>query len=135
MYANGHYIRPATLADVEDGSSWDLKTVRALMGGGCLYVSKVIPSADNDSKEWSRETKDVDYVYESDDETKDSEVLPAKVCAHMSNDAILTHGSPIGRTHGTSTRYIPMATVMYNIVPWCICGIPIVIYSILPEYI
>ena len=125
-------MRPATLADVEDGSSWDLKTVRALMGGGCLYVSKVIPSADNDSKEWSRETKDVDYVYESDDETKDSEVLPAKVCAHKS---IFTHGSPIGRTHGTSTRYIPMATVMYNIVPWCICGIPIVIYSILPEYI
>ena len=41
MYASGRYLRPATLKDVENSDSWDAPTVRALMGSGCLYVSRI----------------------------------------------------------------------------------------------
>lgn len=37
MYSSG---RQASLEDVENSSSWDLATVKALMGSGCLYVSR-----------------------------------------------------------------------------------------------
>ncbi len=38
QYVNGRYMRPASLDDVENATSWDAETVRALMGSGCLYV-------------------------------------------------------------------------------------------------
>ncbi len=31
-------MRAASLDDVENATSWDAETVRALMGSGCLYV-------------------------------------------------------------------------------------------------
>ena len=40
MYAQGKNLRVANLADVENSESWDLDTVRALMGSGSLYVAK-----------------------------------------------------------------------------------------------
>ena len=40
MYANGRFIRPATLKDVENAEDWDVETARALMGSGCLYVTR-----------------------------------------------------------------------------------------------
>ena len=40
MYASGRHLRPATLQDVENATSWDFGTIRALMGSGCLYVTK-----------------------------------------------------------------------------------------------
>lgn len=41
LYAQGKNIRPATLNDVEGADSWDVQSIRALMGNGCLYVVKV----------------------------------------------------------------------------------------------
>lgn len=41
LYAQGRNIRPATLNDIEGADTWDFDTVRALMGNGCLYISKV----------------------------------------------------------------------------------------------
>ena len=40
MYSCGRYLRPATLEDVENATCWDITTVKALMGSGCLYVSR-----------------------------------------------------------------------------------------------
>ena len=34
MYANGRYLRPATLKDVENAQDWDVETVQALVGNG-----------------------------------------------------------------------------------------------------
>ena len=91
MYANGRYMRPATLTDVENGSSWDLETVRALMGGGCLYVSRVVPTFSLDDANDNKKTRDNegDTDIESEMETKDDrddtdeetkEVYGAEVC-------------------------------------------------------
>ena len=41
MYASGRYLRKATLDDIENATSWDVSTVRALMGNGCLYVTRI----------------------------------------------------------------------------------------------
>lgn len=41
LYAQGKSIRPAALADVQGAESWDVESVHALMGNGCLYVVKV----------------------------------------------------------------------------------------------
>ena len=38
QYANGRHMRPASLADIENSTSWDAETAKALMGTGCLYV-------------------------------------------------------------------------------------------------
>ena len=43
MYASGRHLRKATLDDIENATSWDVSTVRALMGNGCLYVVKISP--------------------------------------------------------------------------------------------
>ncbi len=40
MYASGRHLRSATLQDVENATSWDCSTIRALMGSGCLYVTE-----------------------------------------------------------------------------------------------
>lgn len=40
MYANGRFLRPAELKDVENAQEWDVDSVKALMGSGCLYVIK-----------------------------------------------------------------------------------------------
>ena len=37
---SGRHLRPATLNDVENATSWDVDSLRALMGSGCLYVSR-----------------------------------------------------------------------------------------------
>ena len=44
MYVCGRHLRPATLDDVENATSWDVGSLRALMGSGCLYVSRVARS-------------------------------------------------------------------------------------------
>ena len=41
MYVCGRYLRPASLEDVEHADTWDVSALRALMGGGCLYVSRI----------------------------------------------------------------------------------------------
>ena len=40
LYAQGKNLRKAELRDVENAESWDLDTLRALMGSGALYVFK-----------------------------------------------------------------------------------------------
>ena len=40
MYASGRHLRPASLKDVENATSWDCNAIKALMGSGCLYVCK-----------------------------------------------------------------------------------------------
>ena len=40
MYVQGKNLREASLSDVENSESWDLETVKALMGSGSLYVLK-----------------------------------------------------------------------------------------------
>ena len=53
-------MRPATLRDIESSDSWDCKTIKALMGNGCLYVAK----ADIDDKESTDLEKDVSSCIE-----------------------------------------------------------------------
>lgn len=51
MYARGKSLRVAKLADIENSVEWDCDTLKALMGGGCLYVAKwatPAPSPDTD---------------------------------------------------------------------------------------
>lgn len=43
QYVNGRYMQPATLSDVENATSWDVETARALMGSGSLYVLRTVP--------------------------------------------------------------------------------------------
>ncbi len=52
LYAQGKNIRPASLSDVEGADSWDVQSIRALMGSGCLYVVKmgVSEATDNDTE-------------------------------------------------------------------------------------
>ena len=52
MYAQGKNLRVATLSDVDGAESWDFESVRALMGGGSLYIVKqvsCVSSSDSDS--------------------------------------------------------------------------------------
>ena len=42
LYAQGKCLREAKLRDIENATSWDCETVKALMGNGFLYVSKSI---------------------------------------------------------------------------------------------
>lgn len=52
MYAQGKNLRVATLSDVDGAESWDFESVRALMGGGSLYIVKqvsCVSSTDSDS--------------------------------------------------------------------------------------
>ena len=51
LYAQGKYIRPASLSDVEGADSWDVQSIRALMGSGCLHVVKTGASEATDSDE------------------------------------------------------------------------------------
>lgn len=55
MYASGRHLRPASLEDVENSTSWDFGTLRALMGNGCLYVTKMaktdVSSCSDDEEE------------------------------------------------------------------------------------
>lgn len=64
MYANGRYLRKASLEDVENADSWDSEAIRALMGSGCLYVVRQV-----------REDQDV-------------EVDTSSACAHDADDNI-----------------------------------------------
>ena len=59
LYAQGKNLRMAKLSDVEHGESWDLETLRVLMGSGALYVLK-----ENSHSSSSSVTSD-------DDDTKD----------------------------------------------------------------
>ena len=44
LYAQGKNIRPAARADVQGAESWDVESVRALMGNGCVYGVKMAAS-------------------------------------------------------------------------------------------
>lgn len=48
LYAQGKNLRVARLSDVENAYSWDLETLRALMGSGALYILHS-PSEDSSS--------------------------------------------------------------------------------------
>ena len=50
-YAQGKNLRKAVLSDIENAESWDVDTLRALMGSGALYVVKSpeLDSSDSDS--------------------------------------------------------------------------------------
>ena len=50
LYAQGKNLRIAQLCDVENAESWDLETLRVLMGSGALYVLKGEPEKKFDSK-------------------------------------------------------------------------------------
>ena len=60
LYAQGKKLRKAELRDVEDAETWDLDTLRALMGAGALYVVKdpELESSDSDM------SSDSDFVSE-----------------------------------------------------------------------
>ena len=52
MYAQGKNLRVASLTDVVGAESWDFESVRALVGGGSLYIVKqvsCVSSSDSDS--------------------------------------------------------------------------------------
>ena len=55
QYVNGRYMRPATLSDVENATSWDVETARALMGSGSLYVLRTVPEKEepNETEVWN----------------------------------------------------------------------------------
>ena len=59
LYAQGKNLRKAMLSDVENAESWDLDTLRALMGSGALYVLKP-PELESDSESNS----DDDFISE-----------------------------------------------------------------------
>ena len=50
MYAQGKNLKVAELEDIENADSWDLDTVRALMGRGDLYAYVDRPVVDEDVK-------------------------------------------------------------------------------------
>ena len=57
LYAQGKNIRPASLSDVEGADSWEVQSIRALMGTGCLYVVKMgVSEATNSDTEVSNDT-------------------------------------------------------------------------------
>ena len=49
LYAQGKNLRKAVLSDVENAVSWDMDTLRALMGSGALYVVKTPCMESSDS--------------------------------------------------------------------------------------
>lgn len=51
LYAQGKNLRKSVLSDIENAESWDVDTLRALMGSGALYVvqSPELGSSDSDS--------------------------------------------------------------------------------------
>ena len=71
MYANGRHLRVAKLSDVENSTSWDCETLRALMGNGCLYLCKV---HDIDKGLMSSEVEEEEEGVEND-----ADKLPTKV--------------------------------------------------------
>ena len=48
MYASGRHLRPSSLKDVENATSWDCNAIKALMGSGCLYVCKYEDSSEEE---------------------------------------------------------------------------------------
>ncbi len=71
MYSSGRHLRPANLRDVENSDSWDLPTIKALMGSGRLYVTRYVPSPGSDDG-----VSDLDESDESDDhENKVSPII------------------------------------------------------------
>ncbi len=50
MYAQGKNLRVAKIGDIENSTSWDCETVRALMGSGYLYISKSFMDSLSDSE-------------------------------------------------------------------------------------
>ena len=65
LYAQGKNLRKAELSDVENADSWDMETLRALMGNGSLYVVKN-PTETSVSDYDSDSTLDQDVLSESD---------------------------------------------------------------------
>ena len=61
LYAQGKNLCKAELSDVEFAESWDLDTLRALMGSGALYVVK---NPDLESSDSSDMSSDSDFVSE-----------------------------------------------------------------------
>ena len=61
LYAQGKNLRKAELRDVKNAETWDLDTLRALMGAGSLYVVKdpELESSDSDM------SSDSDFVSET----------------------------------------------------------------------
>ena len=57
LYAQGKNLRKADLSDVENAESWDLDTLRALMGSGALYVVKDPEYESSDSDMGSSDSK------------------------------------------------------------------------------
>ena len=49
LYAQGKNLHIAQLSDVENAESWDLETLRVLMGSGALYVLKGEPEKNTDA--------------------------------------------------------------------------------------
>lgn len=51
LFAQGRNLRTASLSDVENSQSWDLDTIKVLMGSGALYVVKPTMSTSVDNQD------------------------------------------------------------------------------------
>lgn len=60
MYASGRNLRKATLDDIENATSWDVSTIRALMGNGYLYITRIFAEHDELLSISSTESNDVE---------------------------------------------------------------------------
>lgn len=59
LYAQGKNLRVANFSDVENCVSWDLESLRALMGSGALYVLNLPPQYSSGSESDTETTQPV----------------------------------------------------------------------------